>query len=371
MESVEAIAVRGEHGGVRVTTAPSPRAPAGTPLTILRAGVCGTDLQIASRVRGDRAQILGHEALAATESAEPVILNPVGVTDQDSILGHNYDGVFRQRCEVPHPDAGGPTLVPAKPEMIADLAPLTEPLGAALYGRELVEGAIRPRTVGVWGGGFLGLACATLAGLRGADVVVVCSSDSRAAWIRSRLGLRTEAPSCSAGIGPLDAAFLCVPRTSAVEALGQAADLVRSDGAVDLVGGVPDGVTVGVSPGADAADVRRRNIRGVSSLPDGTARVRRADGRWLHLTGHRGTSDTHLLQAQELLAEHPERFGRMISHVVSLHRGVSMINRLCVDRSRVDADGEEIIKVVIDPGQSAERRDVDSGVSVGQLLMAA
>jgi threonine dehydrogenase-like Zn-dependent dehydrogenase len=255
--------------------------------------------------------------------------------------------------------------------MIADLAPLTEPLGAALYGWELVEGAIRPRTVGVWGGGFLGLACATLAGLRGAEVVVVCSSDSRAAWIRRRLGLRTASPSSAARIGTLDAAFMCVPRTSAAEALGQAAQLVRSDGAVDLLGGVPDAVTVGTSPGVNAADLRRRNIRGVSSIPNGTARVRRADGQWLHVTGHRGTSDGHLLQAQQILAQHAERFGRMISHVVSLRRGVHMINRLCVDRSRVDADGEEIVKVVIDPGQSADRRDVDWAVSVGQLLMAA
>jgi 2-epi-valiolone-7-phosphate 1-reductase len=369
MESVEAIAVRGDCGGVRVVTVPVSMPP-GKPLKILRAGVCGTDLQIASRVRGDRAQILGHEALAITESAAPVILNPVGIRDQDSILGHNYDGVFRQRCRIPYPDSGGPTLVPANAEMVADLAPLVEPLGAALYGWELVEKTIRPCRVGIWGGGFVGLACATLANLRGADVMVFCSSDSRVAWIRRRLGLRAESLSSSPEIGTLDAAFMCVPRTSAIEALHQAAKIVCPDGVVDLLGGVPAGVTVGANPGVDATELRRGNVRGVSCTPNSTVRVRRADGRWLRVTGHRGTSDSHLLQAQEILSQHAGHFSQMISHVVSLRQGARMINRVCVGRSRTDTDGEEIVKVIIDPGLSVERRDFDAGVSIRQLLMA-
>ncbi|MGH3669448.1 MAG: hypothetical protein ACRDSH_02255 [Pseudonocardiaceae bacterium] len=366
---MEAIAVRDGRGGVHIVTVPV-SAPPGTPLTILRAGICGTDLQIASRVRGDRASILGHEALAITESIEPVILNPVGTKDQDSILGHDYDGVFRQRCQILSSDSGGPTLVPANTELIADLAPLVEPLGAALYGWELVEKVLRPRKVGIWGGGFLGLACAILASLHGAEVVVFCSSDSRAAWIRRRLTLRAESPSSSPEIRTLDAAFVCVPRTSAVDALGQAAKIVCSDGVVDLVGGVPHGVVIGSNPGADATELRRGNVRGVSSTPNGTTRVRREDGRWLHVTGHRGTSDSHLLQAQEILSQHSTRFSRMISHVVSLRQGARMINQVCLGRSRTDTIGEEIVKVVIDPGQTVERRDVDPDVSVGQLLLA-
>jgi 2-epi-valiolone-7-phosphate 1-reductase len=370
MTSVEAIAVRDGRGGVHMVTVPV-SASSGTPLTILRAGICGTDLQIASRVREDRAGILGHEALAVTESIEPVILNPVGIKDQDSILGHDYDGVFRQRCQISSSEDGGPTLVPANAELIADLAPLVEPLGAALYGWELVEKALCPRRVGIWGGGFLGLACATIAGLHGADVVVFCSTDSRAAWIRRRLSLRAESLPSSPEIGTLDAAFLCVPRTSAVEALDQAAQVICSDGAVDLVGGVPRGVVVGSNPDADATELRRGNVRGVSNTPNGTTRVRREDGRWLYVTGHRGTSDGHLLQAQEVLSQHSARFSRMISHVVSLRQGARMINQLCLGRSRTDAVGEEIVKVVIDPGQTVERRDLDPGVSIGHLLLAA
>lgn len=370
MADRDAIAVRGDLGGVRMVTETAPET-SGKPITILRAGVCGTDLQIASRVRGDRARILGHEALAATESAEPVILNPVADTDQDSILGHSYDGIFRRRCRIPLPDAGGPTLVPADPGMIADLAPLAEPLGAARYGWELVEETTRPASVGVWGGGFLGLACATLASLHGAEVVVFCSSDSRAAWIRRRLGLRAQGPSASAPVPVLDAAFLCVPRTSAAQVLDEAARAVRTDGVVDLVGGVPNDVTVGAAPGAVAAELRRGNVRGVRSIPDGADRVRRPDGRWLRVTGHRGTSDRHLLRAQEILCRHPDRFRPMVTHLVSLHQGARMINRVCVDRARTDADGAEIVKIVIDPGQSAPRRDVDPDVTVGHLLVAA
>lgn len=370
MDPVEAIAVHRDRGGVHMVTAP-PSTPSGRSLTILRAGICGTDLQIASRVRGDRAQILGHEALATTESADPVILNPVGVRDQDSILGHDYDGVFRPRCQIPHSNEGGPTLVPADAGLLADLAPLAEPLGAALYGWELVEQTTQPGSVGIWGGGFVGLACATLAALRGADVVVYCSSASRAAWIRRRLSLPAVAPSSSGEARTLDAAFICVPRTSAVEVLGEAARILRADGVVDLVGGVPDGVTVGAAPGAVAAELRRGNVRGVSSIPKGRDRVRRPDGRWLRVTGHRGTSDDHLRRAQTILFQHPERFSPMITHVVSLRQGAHMINRVCVENSRTDTDGEEIIKVVIDPTQAAERRDFDPGMSVAQLLMAA
>lgn len=368
-ETVDAIVVRDAHGGVRIAAVGS-TAPLGVALTILRAGVCGTDLQIASRVRGDRARILGHEALAATGTGAPVVLNPVGVKDQDSILGHSYDGIFRHRCQIPLPDDGGPTLVPASHDMIADLAPLTEPLGAAVYGWEIVRETVEPRTVGIWGGGFAGLACATLGSILGADVVVFCSSESRAGWVRKILGLRAESTFSSAEIGSLDAAFLCVPRTSAAEALDQAVKALSSDGVIDLVGGVPDGVTLGADPGVVAADVRRGNIRGVSSLPSGTVRVRRHDGRSLGVTGHRGTSDTQLHRAQRILCRYPERFSPMITHVVSLHQGARMINRLCLDRCRTDSAGEEIVKVVIDPTQNADRRDINSDLSVGHLLAA-
>jgi threonine dehydrogenase-like Zn-dependent dehydrogenase len=69
MEPVEAIAVRGDCGGVRMVTVPV-SISSGKSLRILRAGVCGTDLQIASRVRRDRAKILGHEALAITDERQ-------------------------------------------------------------------------------------------------------------------------------------------------------------------------------------------------------------------------------------------------------------------------------------------------------------
>jgi threonine dehydrogenase-like Zn-dependent dehydrogenase len=346
-------------------------APDGPSGRLVRAGVCGTDVQILQGKREDRARILGHEGLALWDTGtgpQAAVFNPVDPHDQDRILGHSYDGIFRDHVVYPPADEGGPRLVAADPDLPLDLAPLTEPLGTVLYAWDLI-GA--PATVGVWGAGATAALHALVAVSRGVRTVVVHPRPERLRWFAERLPaaadsglLRTTTDPAAAS--PLDAAVLCTHRDAVLPALGQALEAVDAGGCIDLFGGVPQGAGHPDLPGVDLAETRRANACG---LPPGGHRRTVTDvrGKPLVLTGHRGTGDRHLRRAQRLLADNADLFTDAVTDVVSLESAGDLLNTLA--RRTPGRDERRWLKVVIDFSLPAgRRRPVDPAAVVADLV---
>ena len=338
-----------------------------SPLRVLLVGVCGTDLQILRQARPDPARVLGHEGLAelvADDGAlHHVVFNPVDPNDQDNILGHSRDGLLRQLL----PRTGDMRLFEVEPELPADLSVLIEPLAAVLYGWELMCNAGAPRSLGVWGAGTTAVLAAIVGELHGASVRLVHDRAERLAYLRS-LGV---VPSADLGTAPqtaadLDAAVLCVPREAATMAVTEAARAVRQDGVIDLFGGFARSDWCHELPDVDLGAVRRGNLCGHPD-PGRLHPAHNRQGGRVWLTGHRGTADRHFAAAQRTLLRHPERFGRVLSHVVSLDRAAVLLPRLAdvSDRGRVRRD--PYLKVVVDLCLDGDSRAPDLGRTVAEL----
>jgi threonine dehydrogenase-like Zn-dependent dehydrogenase len=334
--------------GLRERSVPVP--PRGVPsVKILRAGVCGTDLQI---LRGDRpggAAILGHEGVGELDG-EPgrlVVFNPVDAADPERVLGHSYDGIFRSRF--PLRGDGDPELVPARPGLPPDLCTLGEPVAAGLYGWDLA-GLPAGARVGVWGAGPIGLLHVKLALDRGMEPWLIGSRRSRLEWARSRLfgagvGYATAAPG---SVPELDAAFLCTDRAGAERALGEAAATLREDAVAVLVSAVPDGLRSSAFPAVDLNGVRRRNVNGETG--GGHVEALSGEGRRVRLVGHRGTSRRQLLRAMDIIDRDRAFFGALTTHVVDPGAAVGLIADRCARRQQ-DPEGAELVKIVIRFGE--------------------
>lgn len=347
-----------------------------TELRILRAGICGTDLQIQRRVRADAAGTLGHEGVAERmgeddRAARFVIFNPVNQFDQSEILGHSYAGIFQRTYRMPARRSGTPVpdLFPANPVLPADLAPLVEPLATVLYGWDLVRSVREVRRLAVWGGGSAALLAAVVGEIQGCAVELLHRRTGRLDFIR-RSGLvprtrlrRHDEPDSAVDV---DAAFICVPREGAPSALGHALARVAPGGCVDLLGGFGPGDRHPALGPVDLGGIRRANVCGRNSEPAAPAAMR-TDGRVVHLTGHRGTSHDHLSRAQDLLLSHPERFAPFITHVVSLEQAPAVLGAMAA--SGAGALPGEYVKVVVDPTlTSASFRPPDMSVRLAELV---
>jgi 2-epi-valiolone-7-phosphate 1-reductase len=344
------------------------RAPAAEEieLRVVRVGLCGTDVQIATGLRTDVAAILGHEGLALVvdERGPPVVFNPVHPDDQDSILGHSYDGLFQDRIVVRRPEHGGPELCCASPRLLADLAPLVEPLGTVLYSFELLDVEAPPSSLAIFGAGATATLHALLAARRGVQTHLVHRRSKRLSWLADEglsggaslhvTGPCLRARTRTAG-GLVDAAVLCVPRDAAPRALEDALAFVRDGGVVNLFGGFRPGDRHPLLPGVDLGEVRRSNVRG--SQPANHLVVRTATGASVRLTGQRGTSSAHLAEAQRLLMETPATFARAVSRVVSLEGLADVLRSI---GTQAAGERPERCKVIADLTlQAGEERNVD------------
>ncbi|MFJ4704096.1 dehydrogenase [Streptomyces anulatus] len=324
-------------------------------LRVLRAGICGTDLQIQRGVRPDGASVLGHEGLAehcAPDGPVRGVFNPVDPADQDRILGHSYDGVFRRRYPEAPEDLVRRGLVPARADLAADLTVLAEPLGAVLYGWDLLGADAAPAgTVGVWGSGTTAVLAALVGELRGVPTVLTHPRRERLEYLRRREVLATTRLTDRAPGDGVTAAFVCLPREAAGEAFTQAARSVEEDAPIDLFGGFGTGTRHPLTGDLDLNSVRRSNVCG--ALRSGGARpVTLTSGKRVRLTGHRGTSPGQLRRAQDLLAAYPERFGRVLSHVLSLEAAGPALRSMATDPPGRRLIGEHL-KVLIDPTMPA------------------
>ncbi|MFD9428884.1 MULTISPECIES: dehydrogenase [unclassified Streptomyces] len=293
-----------------------------------------------------------------------MIFNPVDPEAQDRVLGHSYDGVFQHTVLV---DADSPVLFDADPLLIADLAPLVEPLAAVLYGWELVERDARPATAAVWGGGSTAVLTALVGELRGIRTHLVHRRAGRLSFLTGQgiFGATTLHTGAS-GLRGIDAAFICLPREAAPGALSEVVSSLAPGGVVDLLGGFAPGDVHGQIPGVDLGAVRRANVCG-QPRPGATTRARTGDGAAIGLTGHRGTAPHHLAEAQRLLRAHPDVFGALVTHVLSLEAAAAELQAVAAG-SGPSVGPPERIKMVIDlcmPGRS--HRPADLTTTVGEL----
>jgi threonine dehydrogenase-like Zn-dependent dehydrogenase len=314
---------------------------------MLCAAVCGTDIQIARGERPDAAAILGHEGVGAIggRSDALVVFNPVDPADQDRILGHTYDGVFRPEFPLGHV-ALRPGLVRVPRTLELELCSLCEPVATALYGWELIDVAGSPMRVGVWGAGPVGLVHAHLALLRGLSVLVVHPEQPRLEWAAAHLLGREPmyATPGSMRADKLDAAFLCTDRVGTEVALAEAIGALRDEGVLILVGGIPRGYKSPLLPDVDLDAARRANVCGAGARK--VSRARTTEGKVIAVAGHRGTSPEQICAAHALISSKRAFFNALITHVVDPLRAAALINARCNGHQR-DEFGHEIVKVVV------------------------
>ncbi|HEX5684348.1 MAG TPA: alcohol dehydrogenase catalytic domain-containing protein [Ideonella sp.] len=334
-------------------------------------GICGTDLQILRNHRSDTAAILGHEGMATVlaagidgcgfQAGDTVIFNPVNPRNQAEILGHSCDGLMQERRWVSASELAWGLVVQAE---VSDLDPLlgalVEPLAAVLYGFELVGQAVAMQTVAVIGAGPAGLlAVLSAQDLGAAQVLLITNSQRRRQWVANRgilparfvlvAGEENLAAAVSQRLAgrKLDAAFLCTPRTAATSMLESILPALRQGGCTDLLGGFADGDCITALPGLDLNSVRRANVCGIPQ-PGIVAERVCADGKRIHVTGHRGTALRHLALAQTVLSQAADRYGCVITHRCSLNAAPEMLAQL-LGRTRARAfDQAEFVKGVID-----------------------
>lgn len=356
-------------GQITVDSVETPQPKEGEILALLlRAGVCGTDLQIASRLRPDPATILGHEGVAEIVAVgsqvtgisigQQIIFNPVNPYNQNDIWGHSTSGIFQQYFLFASPAIEQGRIIPIDSTLPLVCGPLVEPLGTVVYGQLLANKLCPPKRIAIVGAGPIGLLHALYAKSQGcANVFLIHPSQGRLEWAVQQGTVKPEealldSPHIDSTIldrtggNGVDVVYMCTPRLTALYALRKALKYVRDHGCVDLVGGFSDGDTVPELPNVDLNSVRRANICG---LPlDGIVnQYRTIEGKEISLIGHRGTSPFHLKIAMELLCQQPFHFIKIISHIISLQAAPDVLHHLIHYKYKPLLD-KVCVKIIID-----------------------
>lgn len=357
-----------EGNGIKVIQVPIKRPDSGGILLApIFAGICGTDLQILRGERHDRARILGHEGIGeivdicARDSeffvGQKVVFNPVNPNDQDDILGHSTDGIFQQLVQISLHDVDRGILIPSSDRLPLIAGILVEPLGAVIYGFKLVSQVNASKNVAIFGAGTIGLLSAIYAKEIGCEnVFLVHNSPSRLAWAVQNDIVSTDETILIAddvssfvmnmtnGVG-VDAVFVCTPPRSAHEVLAIAFNCIRNEGCIDLVGGILGTNNIPGQQVINFGQIRRANVCG---RPDGGfhARTKLSSGKTVLITGHRGTSQAHLVAAMGLLIERFTQYMKVITHVVPFESSPEFLLQLIRSNSRI-IEGREFVKGVI------------------------
>ena len=312
-------------------------------------GVCGTDLDIVKRSRGDRPAVLGHEAIVqlvekGEQSDWPGKVSTGGVISPDGSgacerVGHTLPGVWSTSRIITSNEIRDGHLIEWPANSFGSELALAEPLAAVLYADELIGGLSgEGRVLLVGSGSFaalaalyylrLGLRCTIAGSTRTRLDELERSFDHANFTTAERSGKLNQ---------KFDAVLVAVPRTVAEAAIDFAFAHVRDGGVVDLVGG-PTGRHVGLD------DVRHANncgspLKGVSRQmpgPNGSVRV----------TGHRGTGPRHLLGAASLLQQSPVFWQKAVTHILPLEEAPAVIASLARNRAST-IDGRGVGKAII------------------------
>jgi 2-epi-valiolone-7-phosphate 1-reductase len=293
-------------------------------LKMVSAAVCGTDLALITGARPGQADVLGHEGVgvvAYTPEAcgiargTRVIINPVHAKTPSDVIGHSRDGIFSEWFWLETADVSdGGMLVPCPRDCRlenSELA-LAEPVASVLYSLELLRKHGARELLLIRGSGTIGILAAKLwARSTGAVAIVASKSATHACWLQQAVEWPVGVYVCHTeelpeiirelGRGEPDAGILCCSRDDAPEGLGCLLDAVKPGAAIDLMAGFPAEYSYERLGDLPLDRIRWNNIRGRNSAPS-TAVADRVGKKTLHLLGHRGTSERHILEAIDRLS---------------------------------------------------------------------
>ncbi len=328
------------------------------------AGLCGTDIQMLRGLRHDPAPVIGHEGIATVVAAGSgvgpefapgtlVAVNPTHPTDPGFLLGHNVDGLLQERTLLPATAVAGGMVLPLPAGTDRTLAPLLEPLAVVRYALGELR-AFAPRTLIVYGDGVVGH-LAVRAARRWLDpavrVILVHHTESGRAFSEAApypadvLCTRLDWARLEPGVV---GALLATPRDATVFALETVLSLGAKELAVDIVGGLPPDATTPLLPGVELTATRAANCGGLPS-PARIVTTESAAGDRVHVFGHRGVDNRHLLDAAAELAAEPDRYRDLITHVTDLEGAARVMRALAGSRDRV-IDGRRLIKLSVHMG---------------------
>ncbi len=286
-----------------------PPAPGELICRTLVAGVCGTDLQIFSGTRGETAQVLGHEGLGVVETVglpadKPLIGKRIAVNPTDAKtgaeFGHSINGMMQELFVVPQRLRHLVLDVPA--ELDAELAILAEPLASVLAFATIVRSVSRPRRIALFGRGTIAHLIRLVAqdlfpSVK--DVVVISRGDSQSYEPQG-----------------FDLSVMCSSIDAADWAANLSVEALSDGGVLYLFGGLPPGLLLPSLAYSDIGSLRARNTGGeLGNKPTETLQHVK-DGRVIVLAGHRGASNTLLLEAMQRITRSAEHFRPLVNQVV-------------------------------------------------------
>lgn len=335
-------------------------------IQMLAAAICGTDLAMLSGSRVCRAAVLGHEGVGVVRYAprgcdmskgDRVIINPVHGKNPHLVIGHSYDGVFREMFCIDAALAADGGLLVACPKgcSLADTElALAEPLASVLYSLELLreEGG---SSLLIRGSGTVGILAAMLWSKSfESSVVLVSKSEDHVQWLRESISWPTNVRICSTNDLPrvphdcpapgFDAAILCCSREDAASGLCSLLDAVQNGATIDLMAGFPaeyEEVRLG---GVNLDAIRWNNICGAVAAPPSVV-ADRDTGKAIQLIGHRGTSSQHILQAIDLLSRAVISIADIPHHVLSLPEVPHVVRQMLSSQTRQNT---KWVKAIID-----------------------
>lgn len=359
-----ALAAVRSGGGVSLYRIQTPRTGAVVvaPLTV---GLCGTDRQILNNSRPDHASVLGHEAvceviasdLPTYQKGQLVVVNPVDRDRPEKVVGHSSEGLLQERYSFSEEQLARDMLVPYEGPSVV-LGSLTEPLASVLHGLSIADHYLECQSVAIIGDGALGAILLQVALLRGLDAVLFSNKPSRAATLRSRLGLPGDrVVTLSSNVDDsfencFDAVFHCATRNATSIILKLAYLIVRDEGIVDLLAGIDPTHSRDAALARDLMAVRASNVCGKRPFQSLVFKVKEKNIRF---TGHRGTSVAHLSEAMQLLNEHPDLFRPIITHTLSLAEAAVHLDGIA--RGYADPAYGSRLKTVVRMPRLMERGD--------------
>ncbi len=315
-----ALVRRPDRCGVQLKRVPGiVAAPGDFVCRTLIAGICGTDLQILRGARNDPARILGHEGLSMVEGVAAtadeqwlgtvVAINPTPVSGPAE-FGHTIEGMMQQRFLLPARLRS--LVVPAPTELSADLAILAEPLASVLTCADILDRLARPVRILAVGRGTIGK-------LLRIAFPTACTSASEVRVIGTKEGVLIDG-------GSFDVAILCSSREDALVALRIGVDAVRDGGVLYLFGGIASGYHDAALPGIDLGEIRARHTGGRISRPIAQRCQTNIDGKWILVTGHRGSSNAMLNRAMIDLSIGAKVYGPLLQIMTNPDKAVRALN---------------------------------------------
>jgi threonine dehydrogenase-like Zn-dependent dehydrogenase len=332
----------------------------------LRAGICGSDLDIMRGTRPVETRILGHEGVAQIVAVGPGVTHfsvaqyvtflPNNPADPEDVLGVSTEGLFQQYLLVPQAAVERGMIIPFDTTIPLACGPLLEPFATVIYGQRLVQQVCRPERVVIVGAGPIGLLTALYAAAEGcSQIFLVDTSQPRLDWAVKRGIVEGSHALLNSpqlveillertGRQGVDAAYVCTPRSATRSVLKQALRFVREEGCIDLAAGTDSHGAFPDLPGVDLDGIRRANVCGLGQAVN---QCESREGKRLWLTGHSGASEHYLQEAMKLVAEKPANYARVISHTVSYRAAPHIFEHLLTDGPQ-NVAGEPCIKVIID-----------------------